>query len=147
MNTEIGAEGNSRLARSRLEMRLGAFHQLVALSCILLASCASNIASPTAGRVAAGSYTVDTTDAQWVDIKYRRDPVNVGAHRFEALDPLSSSFIDNAWYSREDQYLVVVLNGVGYQHCSIDSATWDQFASAESKGSFYSRNIRGQFGC
>jgi len=92
-----------------------------------------------------------TTEATWVPnfvtVKYRPDEVDVAAPNFEWIGPTKSSVVDSAWYAEINQYMVIVLRGIGYHYCALDAGTWRQFSEAPSLGSFYQKYIRGRFDC
>lgn len=91
------------------------------------------------------------TEVDWapyfVPVKYRDDPVDVGAPSFERLDMRPSSVVDDAWYDEKNSYLIIVLNGTAYHYCSVMPTVWDGLKSATSLGTFYNKFIKGRFDC
>jgi hypothetical protein len=99
------------------------------------------------GRTEAATSTNESWVPELIQVKYRPDPVDIAAPWFQALQNPVSSVVDAAWYDVENLYLVIVLNGVAYHHCSLDSPTWSKFGRAESLGRFYTGVIRNKFDC
>ena len=104
---------------------------------LLLAGCAgSNSAEP---------------QQQWtpnyVNVKYRADPVDIAAPYFESLGRSDSSVVEGAWFDSENEYLVINLQGTVYHYCGIGSSTWSSLKSAESMGSYFQDSIKGNFDC
>lgn len=54
-------------------------------------------------------------DVDYVDVKYRDTPVNVAASQFEYLNTDISTFIDGAWYDKQNKYMIIKLNEVYFQ--------------------------------
>ncbi len=57
----------------------------------------------------------------------------------------ASSFIENAWYSQKTETLTLEIRGQKYQYENVPPLVWEEFCSAESKGSFFNKRIRNQF--
>lgn len=87
------------------------------------------------------------TGANYVDIKYRDNNVNVADSRFEHLDTSNSSFIRDAWYDSSNQYMVIDLNGTKYHYCEMPEQAWSSFKRAQSFGSHYNNKIKGNYDC
>jgi hypothetical protein len=83
----------------------------------------------------------------YVSVKYRDDPVDVGAPYFESIGARSSSVVDAAWYDAGNEYLVIILNGTPYHYCSFPAVVWSSLKTAPSVGSFYANSIKGRFDC
>lgn len=86
-------------------------------------------------------------EPDYITVKYRGDPVDIAAPYFEELSRGFSSLVDNAWYDSSNEYMVIVLNGVAYHYCGMDEAVWNELNRADSRGSFYRSEIRGNFDC
>lgn len=59
----------------------------------------------------------------------------------------SSSFVGNMRYNQEEQSLTGILSGKHYKWCNIPESKFDAFQGAGSPGSFFNRDIKGQFDC
>jgi len=59
-----------------------------------------------------------------------------------------SSWIDGAKYDSESQRMQVYINGSSqvYEFEGVDQETWNDFKMAKSKGSFFNKYLRGNFG-
>ncbi len=86
-------------------------------------------------------------DPAYVWVKYRDDAVDVGAPYFVGLSGGRSSVVDDAWYDEANQYLIIVLDGVAYQYCGLPTSVWESLDAAESRGSFYKTEIKGNYDC
>ncbi len=79
-----------------------------------------------------------------VDIKYG-DTVDIS--RWESLDTSKSSFIEGAWYDKNNFQAVIKLNGSNYKYCNFPANIWKDFKSSESFGSYYNSKIKGNYAC
>jgi hypothetical protein len=59
----------------------------------------------------------------------------------------TSSFIDLSGYSWWRKKLVIVINEERYDYCGVSTSVWKSYEEADSKGSFYNREIKGNFYC
>ena len=59
----------------------------------------------------------------------------------------ASSLVDRVCYDEARRYMVISLKGVYYHYCEIERTVVDSLVKAESKGTFYSINIKGRFDC
>ena len=83
----------------------------------------------------------------YLNVKYRADPVDIAAPYFESLGRSDSSVVEGAWFDSENEYLVINLQETVYHYCGIGSSTWSSLKSAESMGSYYQNYIKGNFDC
>jgi len=83
----------------------------------------------------------------FVNIKYRDDPVDIANERFEALDTSKSSVVRGAWYDVDNNYMVINLNGTYYHYCGMPIIAWTSLKSADSFGSHYNKYIKGSYDC
>lgn len=83
--------------------------------------------------------------ASIVVVKYRETPVDLAG--FEHLDTTGSSFVGGAWYDSTHEYMIIRLRDTYYQYCRMPQAAWLAFKHAESFGSHYNAQIKGQFDC
>jgi len=84
---------------------------------------------------------------KWVSVKYRSDPVDVGAPYFDSLDRSGSSVVRDAWFDQANQYLVINLNGTNYHYCGISEDVWLSMQVADSLDYYYISDIKGRFDC
>lgn len=66
----------------------------------------------------------------------------------EVLEVSRSSVVYGAEYcdaGRAQGYLIVNLRGREYIHAGVPEGIWEEFRDAESMGSYYSSNLRGQY--
>ncbi len=65
----------------------------------------------------------------------------------EGFEAIESSLVKGAKYDAASETLDIVLNGgKSYQYTGVSQKVYDDFMSADSKGSFYTANIKGKFG-
>ena len=65
----------------------------------------------------------------------------------EGFEAIASSLVKGAKYDAASETLDIVLTGgKTYQYTGVAQKVYDDFMSAESKGSFYTANIKGKFG-
>jgi len=83
----------------------------------------------------------------YVSVKYRNTPVNIGTSDFEYLNTDKSSWIRGAWYDSSNRYMVINLDGTYYHYCGMQENIWKNFKRAESFGRYYNQHIKGQFDC
>lgn len=86
-------------------------------------------------------------DSNFIDVKYRQDKVNIGDERFEELNTSKSSFIMGAWYDKDNDYMVINLEGTYYHYCGMPSSTWSSFKRADSFGTYYNKYIKRSYDC
>ena len=79
-----------------------------------------------------------------VDVKYRGI---VDLRPFSCNSVTRSSFINRVCYDRQNEYMLISLNGIYYHYCEIDSGTVEALMSAESMGRYYNAAIKGRFDC
>ena len=96
---------------------------------------------------ATGESAQEKWTPRYVSIKYRADPVDIGAPYFEALDRSDSSVVNDAWFDESNQYLVINLQGTAYHYCGLPNAIWNALKAAESMGSYFQDQIKGNFDC
>ena len=66
----------------------------------------------------------------------------------EELDTSKSSWLRSASYfscDKQTGYLIIYTDKKSYIHANVPLRTWQSFKNAESFGSFYSKNIRGNY--
>ena len=133
-----------------LSQRLSVF-AFALISVLITTACAGRVGETIEGNSTGRTEVATSTNEKWVPelirVKYRPDPVDIAAPWFEALQNPISSVVDAAWYDEGNLYLVIVLDGVAYHHCSLDFPTWSKFGLAESLGRFYTGVIRNKFDC
>lgn len=59
---------------------------------------------------------------------------------------MPSSFIGKVVYF-EDQTMTISIGGRIFNYCNVPRRTFESFKGADSKGAFFSRNIRNQLEC
>lgn len=62
----------------------------------------------------------------------------------EKVKTPDSSFIDYIIYYAESKHMIICMNGKEYTYANVSESLWEDFASSESKGSFYKSNIKGK---
>ena len=66
----------------------------------------------------------------------------------EKADVSNSSWISSAKYlscDEESGFFIITTNNRTYIHQNLPIGVWEQFKNADSKGSYYSRNIKGNY--
>lgn len=91
--------------------------------------------------------STSSVGVEYVEIKYRNDPVDIAHSRWEYLDTSRSSFIGGAWYDERESYMIIELSDIKYHYCGMPRSTWEKFKSAESFGSDYNSYIKGNYDC
>jgi hypothetical protein len=77
-------------------------------------------------------------------VKYRGE---VDLTPFNCSDITRSSFIDRVCYDRQNENMLISLNGTFYEYCQIDADTVSSLLKAPSMGQFYNSSIKGEFDC
>jgi len=85
--------------------------------------------------------------SQHISIKYRETPVSLWSDKLEEGDVSDSSFIYGAFYDAEDDYMILLLDDTYYQYCSVPSDIWDGLLDADSHGTYYNAEIKGNYSC
>ena len=88
-----------------------------------------------------------TFEHNYVNVKYRDDPVDIGHPRFDYLDTSKSSFIRGAWYDEDNGYMIIKLNITYYHYCGLLPDIWSDFKKAGSFGTYYNIYIKGNYDC
>ena len=86
---------------------------------------------------------VNTAFAQEINVKYRDTPVDVGNGHFEQLNLKSSSFANEMYYDKKNEYLLVRLKNTFYHYCGLPSVVVENWINASSLGRYYNYNIKG----
>lgn len=64
----------------------------------------------------------------------------------ELLENVNSSMLEQVTYDNETKRLVVVFkNSKEYFYDNVPTEVWKQFQESESKGKFYTQNIKGKY--
>jgi len=96
--------------------------------CVVLCLVVLTIVSACSQSPSSGDRTKSSTESswtqKWVSVKYRSDPVDVGAPYFDSLDRSGSSVVRDAWFDQKSQYLVINLNGTNYHYCGLSEDVW-----------------------
>ena len=84
-------------------------------------------------------------NAQWVDVKYRIDPVNVASGSFQHWVPLTSETgnVRQVWYSSKHDYMLIQLGPTVYHYCEFGAIEWNAFLNADDVDRYYKSFIRG----
>ena len=61
----------------------------------------------------------------------------------EKVDTPSSSFISYITYYSESEHLIICMNGKEYAFANVPLSVWSDFKAADSAGTFYNQNIKG----
>lgn len=111
--------------------------------CLLIAGCSAN--SPIKNGLDTSHESAHS--ANFLAVKYRNDPVDVGSQLFDSLDTSKSSWIENAWYDTKNEYMIINLSGTNYHYCGLPSHIWLSFKEADSFGSYFNSNIKEKYDC
>ncbi len=117
------------------------------LSLIVLSSCSGTTSYTSDYSINNNTSKAESRYSDYVNIKYRKDSVDIANLRFEELDTSKSSWIRDAWYDEDNQYMIINLNGTYYHYCGIPNSSWDTFKRANSFGSHYNSSIEGRYDC
>lgn len=79
-----------------------------------------------------------------VPLKYG-NPVDVSD--YESIDTSRSSFIEDARYNPDSEHLILDLNGTNYEYCDVPEDIWAEFQDADSLGSYFNYEIKGNYDC
>ncbi len=83
--------------------------------------------------------------ANYVEVKYRATPVNLASPGFEYHNTDVSSFIRGAWYDKQNNYLVMNIDGTYYNYCGVPESVWRGFKESESYGRYFNASIKESF--
>ena len=84
------------------------------------------------------------TPAETVFVKYRGA---LDLQPFECEWITRSSLVKRLCYDRDQQYVVVNLNGTYYHYCSMPPRVVEAWRAAESMGQFFNQQVKGRFDC
>lgn len=115
---------------------------LITLSIVALSACNQSESGQSVAPRSRPTWTPN-----WITVKYRSDPVDIGAPYFELLKILDSSLVRAAWFDHENYYLIINLNGTNYHYCSVPKDVWLQMKEIDSLGAYYLASIKGNFDC
>lgn len=88
------------------------------------------------------------TQSKNVYVKYRESgSINVNDSVFEYQDTSNSSFVGGAWYDQSQEYMIIKLQDTYYHYCDLPQSEWNSFKKADSFGSFYNSQIKGNYSC
>ena len=90
-------------------------------------------------------WTPQKSQWEWITIKYRDTRVDVSG--FQTIDTSSSSFIRNAYYDAENNYLILNLDWTYYHWCDVPKYVRDDFKSSESLWKYYNKYIKWEYDC
>lgn len=121
----------------------------------LISGCNSDGYSEYDGGYQAGydDYTEETetseaskgNDKNYVSIQYYDELVDLADSRFEYLDTTKSSFVNGAWYDKNEKYMVIKLNEAYYHYSEVPFTVWEGLKTADSYGTFYNEYIKGNY--
>ena len=81
----------------------------------------------------------------YINIKYRDSLGDV--YWFDSFDTSKSSFIEKAYYDKENQYLILNLNWTYYHWCDVPKYVRDDFKSSDSLWKYYNKYIKWEYDC
>ena len=81
--------------------------------------------------------------AETISVKY------VGSVSLDSYDcqRTQSSFVNRACYDNVASSLLLLLKSTYYQFCGVPQAVYTGLINSESKGRYFSSNVRGRFDC
>lgn len=82
--------------------------------------------------------------ADTVYVKYRGE---LDLAPFDCAWITRSSLVKRLCYDREQQYVVVNLNGTYYHYCAVPPGVVNAWRSADSMGRFFNAQVKGRFDC
>jgi len=71
----------------------------------------------------------------------------ISAADYKTIDTSKSSFVENVFYSHNENMLVLKLNDNWYSYCGVPSNVWSEFTLSSSFGSFYNNEVKGSYSC
>lgn len=83
--------------------------------------------------------------SNYIIIKYRDTSVDVS--EFESFNTSKSSFIEEAYYDSNNQYLILNLNWTNYHWCNVPDYVWNDFKKANSLWKYYNKYIKWEYDC
>ena len=84
--------------------------------------------------------------SETVYVKYRGN-VDVDNGHFSKLQIGSSSFVNNMYYDKKNEYLLVRLKSTYYHYCSIPDNVVMRWIGSSSLGRYYNSSIKGNYDC
>ncbi len=84
--------------------------------------------------------------AKDIYVKYR-GTINVSNGHFQHLSLKPSSFINDMYYDRANNYLLVQLKNTYYHYCSMPQNVVSGWRDSSSLGRYYNYNIKGNYDC
>ena len=81
----------------------------------------------------------------WITVKYRDTQVDISD--FLTTNTSNSSFIENAYYDSDNEYLILKMNWTYYHRCEVPRYVWNDFKNADSKWTYYNKYIKWEYDC
>lgn len=97
------------------------------------------------GLILYGIFQTTYRENNIIFLKYHEGPVELS--KFERFKVKGDSFVKEAAYKADENYLIIKLNEDYYNYCDFPNAQWDAFKTDESQGSFYNYKIKGKYQC
>ena len=84
--------------------------------------------------------------AKNIYVKYK-GTVDISNGHFKHLVLKPSSFINDMYYDKNNNYLLVQLKNTYYHYCAIPQDIINDWKSSSSLGRYYNYNIKGNYDC
>lgn len=116
---------------------------------LFLCWCSDSLSTNDSATSSKSVYTTEKSqirkNANYISIKYRDTSVDVS--EFESFNTSKSSFIEKAYYDKDNQYLILNLNWTYYHWCEVPEYTWNEFKRANSLWKYYNQYIKWNYDC
>lgn len=66
---------------------------------------------------------------------------------FESFNISNSSFVKEAWFDADKDYLILKLQDKYYHFCRFNEGVWEEFKRADSYGEYFNLNIKNMYNC
>ena len=93
------------------------------------------------------SLGTNNKNTKYIKVEYRDSEIDINHERWDYLDTIKSSWINGAWYDKDNKYMIINLEGSYYNYCGVSNSVWDRFTEADSFGTDYNRYIKGNYDC
>jgi len=90
------------------------------------------------------SDTIENENHIFVNVKYWN---RVDVAKFDTIDTSKSSFIRNAYYDKNNQYLILNLEWTYYHRCDVPNYIRTDFKNSESFWKYYNKYIKWEYDC
>ncbi len=91
--------------------------------------------------------TINIPLANEITVKDRDTKIDIENGHFEKLNLKASYYVNEMYYDKNNKYLLVRLANTFHHYCGLPPEVLGNWLKASSIGSYYNRNIKGDYEC